>query len=146
MGISAHDGALDPTDSSMIIGTTQNGLIRSVDSGKVFTAISSEPLIALLSWDQTRSVGVGSTRSVGVGSTRLVGVGSTRSVGVGSSGVVYESTDIGMTWRKLATVPGQPGALSVRGNEIAILAGMTVYYSSDSGATFKERIVGVPGH
>jgi photosystem II stability/assembly factor-like uncharacterized protein len=130
MGISAHDGALDPTDSLMIIGTTQNGLIRSVDSGKVFTAISSEPLIALLSWDQARSVGVGSTRSVGVG----------------SSGVVYESTDIGMTWRKLATVPGQPGALSVRGNEIAILAGMTVYYSSDSGATFKERIVGVPGH
>jgi photosystem II stability/assembly factor-like uncharacterized protein len=138
MGISAHDGALDPTDSLMIIGTTQNGLIRSVDSGKVFTAISSEPLIALLSWDQARSVGVGSTRSVGVGSTRLVGVGP--------SGVVYESTDMGMTWRKLATVPGQPGALSVGGNEIAILAGMTVYYSSDSGATFKERIVGVPGH
>jgi photosystem II stability/assembly factor-like uncharacterized protein len=122
MGISAHDGALDPTDSLMIIGTTQNGLIRSVDSGKVFTAISSEPLIALLSWDQARSVGVG------------------------SSGVVYESTDMGMTWRKLATVPGQLGALSVGGNEIAILAGMTVYYSSDSGATFKERIVGVPGH
>jgi photosystem II stability/assembly factor-like uncharacterized protein len=138
MGISAHDGALDPTDSSMIIGTTKNGLILSVGSGKAFTAISSAPLIALLSWDQTRSVGVGSTRSVGVGSTRLVGVGP--------SGVVYESTDMGMTWRKLATVPGQPGALSVGGNEIAILAGMTVYYSSDSGATFKERIVGVPGH
>jgi photosystem II stability/assembly factor-like uncharacterized protein len=153
MGVSAHDGALlrsddsgktwrtlanpgiydlalDPTDPSMVVGTTKNGLTLSVDGGKTFAAVPSAPLLALLSWDQGRSVGSGSTRFVGIS----------------PSGVVYESPDMGMTWRKLATIPGQPGALSVHGNEIAVLSGMTVYFSSDGGMTFKERIVGVPGH
>ena len=145
MGVSAHDGALlrsddsgktwrtlpnpnlydlamDPIDPSMIVGTTESGPVRSVDGGKTFMAIPGSPLLALLSWDKTRLVGVGSV------------------------GAVFESTDMGLTWRKLATVAGQPGALTVRGNEIALLTGSTVYYSSDSGLTFKERIVGVMGH
>ena len=145
MGISSHDGALlrsvdsgktwqtltnpglydlamDPTDPSMIVGTTQNGPVRSIDGGKTFTAIPGAPLIALLSWDEARLVGVA------------------------PGGVVFESTDMGITWRKLATVAGEPAAVSARGNEIALLTGSTVYYSNDGGTTFKARIVGVPGH
>lgn len=145
MGVSAHDGALlrsedsgktwqtltnpnlydlamDPTDPSMIIGTTQNGPVRSVDGGKTFTAIPGAPLIALLSWDTARLVGVT------------------------PQGDLFESLDMGTSWRKLATVSGEPGALSAHGNEIAVLSGSTVYYSSDGGVTFKARILGVPGH
>jgi photosystem II stability/assembly factor-like uncharacterized protein len=145
MGVSAHDGALlrsidsgktwktmpnpnlydlamDPTDPSIIVGTTQAGPIRSNDGGKTFVTIPNAPLIAFTSWDKARLVGVA------------------------PNGVVYESIDLGLTWRNIGKVPGEPSALSARGNEIALLAGSTVYYSSDSGATFKARIVGVMGH
>jgi hypothetical protein len=145
MGVSAHDGALlrsedsgktwqtlansgiydlamDPTDSTMIVATSQKGPIISVDSGKTFTAIPNAPLLALLSWD------------------------SARLVGVSPKGEVYESTNMGTAWHQLASVSGSPGALSVLGNQIAVLAGMTVYYSTDAGLSFKERIVGVAGH
>lgn len=117
-----YDLAMDPTDPSMIVGTTQSGPVRSVDGGKTFTAIPGSPLIALLSWDNTRLVGVA------------------------PEGSVFESTNMGLTWRKLATVAGQPGALTVRGNEVALLAGSTVYYSSDGSLSFKARIAGVMGH
>ena len=145
IGVSAHDGALlrsidsgktwktipnpnlydlamDPADPSIIVGTTQGGPIRSNDGGKTFSTIPSAPLIAFLSWDKARLVGVT------------------------PNGVVYESIDLGLTWRNIGTVPGEPSALSVHGNEIALLTGSTVYYSSDSGATFNARIVGVMGH
>ncbi|OIQ77281.1 BNR/Asp-box repeat protein [mine drainage metagenome] len=145
LGISAHDGALlrsddsgktwktlvnpglydlaiDPADSSMIVGTAQNGPVRSADGGRTFTAIPGSPLIALLSWDDTRLVGVT------------------------PAGVLFESTDKGITWRKIATVKGEPSALSVRGDEIALLTDSTVYYSKDGGITFAPRIVGVMGH
>jgi hypothetical protein len=117
-----YDLAIDPTDSTMIIGTTQSGPLMSIDGGKSFKAIPNSPIIALVSWDKARLVGVA------------------------PAGVVYQSLDMGSTWKKLATVPGEPMALAVKGDQIAILAGTTVYYSTDAGITFKKRIVGVPGH
>ncbi len=66
--------------------------------------------------------------------------------GVTPQGALFESVDMGLDWRKLATVDGGPGALSVRGNEIVLLAGSTFFYSGDSGATFRPRIIGVMGH
>ena len=145
MGVSAHDGALlrsidsgktwkimpnpnlydlamDSSDPSIIVGTTQTGPIRSQDGGKTFNAIPGAPLIALLGWDKARLAGVA------------------------PDGVIYESIDLGVTWRKTGKVPGEPSALSVHGNEIALLSGSTVYYSRDSGATFTARVVGVMGH
>ncbi len=117
-----YDLAMDPTDSMVVIGTTQSGPLMSIDGGKSFAAIPSAPIMALVSWDKARLVGV----------TPI--------------GVVYQSLDMGSTWKKLATVPGEPMALTVKGDQIAILAGTTVYYSTDAGITFKERIVGVAGH
>ncbi len=117
-----YDLAMDPTDSKMVIGTTQSGPLLSIDGGKSFTAIAGSPIIALLSWDKARLVGVT------------------------PAGELYQSLDMGTTWKKLATLSGEPMALTVRGDQIAILAGTTVYYSTDAGTTFKERIVGIPGH
>ncbi len=115
-----YDLAMDPSDSKMVIGTTQSGPLLSIDGGKSFTAILGSPIIALLSWDKARLVGVTPV------------------------GELYQSLDMGTTWKKLATLPGEPMALTVRGHQIAILAGTTVYYSIDAGITFKERIVGTP--
>lgn len=117
-----YDLAMNPTDPSKIVGTRENGPIQSSDGGKTFTAIASAPIIALVSWDKARLVGVT------------------------LDGLVYESVDMAITWRKIATVPGQPRALSVRGNEIAVLVGAELYYSSDGGINFIKRITGIPGH
>ncbi len=117
-----YDLALNPRDPSMIVGSTENGPILSSDGGKNFTAIASAPLIALLSWDMDRLVGVT------------------------LDGLVYESMDMAMTWRKIGSVPSQPRALAVRGNEIAVLAGTELYYSSDAGVNFIKRITGISGH
>lgn len=117
-----YDLAMDPTDSTMVIGTTQSGPLKSVDGGKSFKAITTAPILALLSWDKARLVGVA------------------------PAGEVYQSLDMGSTWKKLATVSGEPMALNVNGDQIAVLAGTTVYYSTDAGNTFSERIVGVNGH
>ncbi len=145
LGISSHDGALlrsdnsgktwtslsnpniydlamNPHDPSMIVGSTENGPILSSDGGKTFKAITSAPLIAFLSWDKARLVGVA------------------------PDGLVYESLDMAITWRKIGSVPGQPQALSVRGNEIAILTETELYYSSDAGLNFIKRITGISGH
>ncbi len=115
-----YDLAMDPTDSKIVIGTTQSGPLISIDGGKSFTAIAGSPIIAFVSWDKARLVGVT------------------------PAGELYQSIDMGTTWKKLATVPGAPMALTVRGDQIAIFAGTTVYYSTDAGITFKERIVGTP--
>lgn len=119
---SLYDLAMDPTDPSTIVGTTQNGPVRSLDGGKSFTSIPGSPLLALLSWDDTRLVGVT------------------------AAGVLFESTDKGAAWRKIATVKGEPSALTVRGSEMALLTDSTVYYSKDGGISFEPRIVGVMGH
>ncbi len=117
-----YDLAMNPTDYKMVIGTTQSGPLMSIDGGKSFKTIPNSPIVSLLSWDKARLVGVT------------------------PAGEVYQSLDMATTWKKLATVPGEPMALTVKGDQIAVLAGTTVYYSTDAGSTFKERIVGVPGH
>jgi hypothetical protein len=40
----------------------------------------------------------------------------------------------------------QPMAIAADGSRIAVLAGGTVYESTDNGATFTERITGIVGH
>ncbi len=117
-----YDLAMNPDDSKMVIGTTPSGPLLSIDGGKSFSAIPNSPIVSLVSWDKARLVGVTPV------------------------GELYQSLDMGTTWKKLATVSGDAMALTVRGDQIAILAGSTVYYSTDAGSTFKERILGVPGH
>ncbi len=117
-----YDIAMDPTDSKVIIGTTQSGPLISTDGGKSFKAVPNSPIVAFVSWDKARLVGVTPV------------------------GEVYQSLDMATTWKKLATVPGDAAALTVRGDQIALLVDTTVYYSTDAGATFTERITGIAGH
>ena len=117
-----YDLAIDPTNSRMVIGTTQRGLLLSINGGKSFTAIPNTPILALLSWDKARLIGVTPV------------------------GQVYQSLDMGTNWKRLGSVTGEPMALTVKGNQIALLVGTTVFYSQDAGMNFTERITRVPGH
>ena len=117
-----YDLAMNPTNSQMVMGTTQSGPMMSTDGGKNFKAMSNAPIMSLLSWDKSRLMGIT------------------------PAGILHQSLDMGATWKKLATLPGEPVALTVKGKQVAVLAGSTIYYSTDGGNTFKERIVGVTGH
>jgi len=116
------DLALDPSNPSNVVGTTETGPILSTDGGRTFAPIAGAPLLALLSWDTARLVGVT------------------------PDGLIYESLDQGTTWSQIASVTGQLRAIAARGEEIAVLAGTDLYYSSDAGRNFTIRITGISGH
>ena len=116
------DLALDPSNPSNVVGTTETGPILSTDGGRTFAPIAGAPLLALLSWDTARLVGVT------------------------PDGLIYESLDQGTTWSQIANVTGQLRAIAARGEEIAVLAGTDLYYSSDAGRNFTIRITGISGH
>lgn len=116
------DLALDPSNSMNVVGTTETGPIFSSDGGKTFSQIKGAPLLALLSWDIARLVGIS------------------------PDGIIYESLNQATSWSKLGSVPGQVKAIAVSGNEIAVLAGTNLYYSSDAGSNFTVRLTGIAGH
>lgn len=116
------DLALDPSNSSNVVGTTETGPILSSDGGRTFAPIAGAPLLALLSWDTARLVGVT------------------------PDGLIYESLDQGTTWSKIASITGQVRAIAAQGDEIAVLAGTDLYYSSDAGGNFTIRLTGISGH
>lgn len=116
------DLALDPSNPANVVGTTETGPILSTDGGRTFAPIAGAPLLALLSWDTARLVGVT------------------------PDGLIYESLDQGTTWSQIASVTGQLRAIAARGEEIAVLAGTDLYYSSDAGRNFTIRITGISGH
>ncbi len=117
-----YDLAVNPTDAEKVVGTTEQGPVASSDGGTSFTPIAGAPLLALLSWTPSHLYGVT------------------------PDGIVHTSTDEGASWDEVGTVPGQPAAMAAQGKHLVVLAGDTIYESTDGGATFAPRITGVAGH
>jgi len=117
-----YDLAIDPADSSIVIGTTEDGPVRSTDSGATFRPIDGAPLLALLAW---------------TGDTLY---------GAGVDGQVLVSQDGGATWSAVSSLPAQPAAFAATGTTIAALVDDSIVESLDSGATFAPRITDLGGH
>ena len=113
------DVTIDPTDAAIMIGTTQEGPVRSADGGNTFVPVAGGPLIALMSWS---------------GSSLY---------GIAPDGTVYASLDQGVTWNERGTVAGPPIAIAADGERVAVLVGETVVESEDGGRTFASRLTGV---
>ncbi|MBW8705517.1 Ycf48-like protein [Streptomyces sp. MBT84] len=116
--LQALDIAASPGDPNLVLATTAEGVARSSDGGKTF-AQGKEPVLAFLSWSTKDSL-----------------------YGIDTSGGLLRSSDGGVSWNKVATVPGgQPQALSVidAGHVLAATQG-GVYESKDGGRTFTERL------
>jgi len=98
-------------------GDTEQGLVRSTDGGRTFTAIGATPRLVLIDWPATELL-----------------------VAVDAGGSVYRSVDGGTSWVQQGAVRGQPGALATHGeSEVYIAAGDGIYASRDSGRTFTLR-------
>jgi photosystem II stability/assembly factor-like uncharacterized protein len=117
-----YDMAISPADPSLVVGTTENGPVRSTDGGAAFTPLADAPLLALLAW---------------TGDTLF---------GVDVEGTLHASADAGVSWAPRGTVPAQPSALAATGTTIAALVGDTVLESVDGGASFVARITDLAGH
>lgn len=117
-----YDLTMDPANPDVVVGTTADGLIRSLNGGVSFQPVASPALLALLSWSP------GGLVSVGV------------------DGSVFLSVDQGSTWVQRGSLPDQPLALASDGERVAALVNGTVLESIDGGITFKERLTGLMGH
>lgn len=111
------DLAMAPGNTSIVIGTTQQGLIRSTNGGASFTSQPAEaPLLALLSATDS-------------------GI-----YGAGTDGNIYFSADDGLTWTPRGNLASQPTALASLNEKVVALVGDVVVESNDGGRTFVDRL------
>jgi photosystem II stability/assembly factor-like uncharacterized protein len=117
-----YDIALSPEQPDTVVGTTQDGPVRSIDGGASFQLLEADTLLALLAWDPQALFGVD------------------------VDGRVHASTDMGQSWTPRGDTGGSPLAIAAEGERIVVLTGPTVFESLDGGATFTPRLTDLAGH
>ncbi|MCX5275399.1 F510_1955 family glycosylhydrolase [Streptomyces virginiae] len=123
--LKALDIAVSPDDPDTVLATTADGVAKSTDGGKTFTA-GKQPVMAFISWAKPDAL-----------------------YGIDTSGGLKRSTDGGTTWQQTAVVPGgQPQALTAVDAEHILAATQDgIYESQDGGKTFTKRMaVSGSGH
>ena len=111
------DFAVRPTDPDLIVATTQTGMQRSDDGGRTWAVLNGAPSLAFLAWTDPSVLW-----------------------GVASGGILYVSSDAGMSWQQAGVLPGKPTALLAR--EATLYASMLeggIYTSTDGGKTWQMR-------
>lgn len=105
--------------SDTVLATTPQGIRRSTDSGKTWSAVKSAPVIQFAAF-----------------------AGPTQAVGVEPDGTVYYSADAGATWSRKGKIQDTVHAVAaIKGTEAnpsiwaATAGGLVV--STDGGATFR---------
>ncbi|ALE92348.1 hypothetical protein AOC05_08490 [Arthrobacter alpinus] len=116
--------------TSIVLATTQEGLQRSTDSGKTWSAVPGAPLMQFVSF---------------AAESGKAGPAPTHVVGIAPDGNVHVSTDAGLTWTPAGKVEGQvqavtalAGTAGIPGIWVATAEG--VQSSSDGGATFAPAV------
>lgn len=117
-----YDIAVSPTQPDIVVGTTQDGPVRSSDGGGSFEPLEADTLIALLAWDPQALLGVD------------------------VDGRVHASTDMGQTWEPRGESGGSPLAIAAEGERVVVLSGGTVLESFDGGRAFTPRLTDLSGH
>lgn len=116
-----RDFVVDPGDPDVVIATAPEGVIRSTDGGRTWSAVTKAPGLAVLAWASPQAL-----------------------YGVGPDGTVHHSADGGATWTRRGGVGGEPEALhvdSLNGSETLYIAvaELGIVQSSDDGVTFTPR-------
>jgi photosystem II stability/assembly factor-like uncharacterized protein len=160
--------ALDPTTDAIFAGTTL-GLFRSADQGKTWTKVTSDVvksiafhgpkilmaslgggvLISGNSGETVRPVNQGfSNRSLAM-LTSAGGVLYATSVYEPGEGGLFQSTDFGMTWRRIGAEHGAGNILTLAAKptnpNIVFAAGPDAFYGSIDGGKSWTRQIAPPG-
>ncbi|MGY2082473.1 F510_1955 family glycosylhydrolase [Blastococcus sp. SYSU DS0539] len=106
-------------DGQLVLATTARGLLRSTDAGRTWAPVAGAPLLQVVDW---------------------AGAG-TDVAGVDPSGVVWTSSDAGVTWQQGAGLGSAPQAVTlagtdVGGSRIVVATGRALVESVDGGLTF----------
>lgn len=113
--ISAVDIAVSPTNPNEILATTADGLVRSLDQGRTFNPVASQPSMVLLSWPDQGPL-----------------------IGVDPNGTAYASEDSGNTWQTRRPLGERPQALLATGAGVVVVAtDKGIQRSTDNGTTFE---------
>ena len=119
--LDVRDLAVSPEDPESLLATTEQGLLRSADGGRVWGPVPAAPALVVLAWGAADSL-----------------------YGVTPAGDVVHSVDGGTTWLPRGTVAGEPEAITVDivgGAERLHVAVSErgILSSVDGGATFDVR-------
>ena len=105
-------------DGTVVIATTQDGLLRSDDAGSSWSPIGGAPLLQIVDWAPD-------------------GAGL---IGVTPSGTVWMSADRGTTWQQGTDLGSAPQAIDASGTgvttRIAVVTVDGLFESRDNGQTF----------
>ncbi|GAA1093150.1 F510_1955 family glycosylhydrolase [Pseudonocardia alni] len=111
--LDALDIAVDPSDGTRVLATTENGVAASQDGGSTFRSVTGSPLLAFVSWAGDGAV-----------------------YGIGPDGTVHASTDRGATWQRRAGTESPPQAITAEpGGRLTIVTNDGIHRSTDGGAT-----------
>ncbi|MCZ2839773.1 F510_1955 family glycosylhydrolase [Modestobacter sp. VKM Ac-2985] len=113
-----HTLTASPT-GERVLATTAEGLLRSTDGGGTWTLVEGAPLLQVVDWAETDG----------------------EVAGVAPSGVVWTSTDGGVTWRQGARLGSAPQALALAGigdgvTRLVVATAEALVESDDGGQTF----------
>lgn len=96
-----------------VLATTEQGVQRSADGGRTWTAVAGSPIILLAAFADAQTA-----------------------VGVTPDGAVHLSKDGGLTWKRVGSVGGQPAAVAAGDRTIWVAVGEQILASDDGGKTF----------
>ena len=111
------DIAVSPADPDVVLATTEQGLARSSDGGRTFSAVAGAPRLLLVAWPVTGLL-----------------------IGATDDGRVVSSSDGGRTWADRGRLPGRPEALTATEAQTVYAAtARGIFASTDGGRTFRLR-------
>ena len=117
------DFTVSPSQPGVVVGTSEQGLVRSDDGGKGFAAVARSPRLVFIDW---------TTGGL---------------YGVDASGVVWTSTDGGTAWERTGDLGSRPGALIVtEAGQIYAATEEGIVTSTDGARTFTEVVSYTIGH
>jgi photosystem II stability/assembly factor-like uncharacterized protein len=111
------DFAVSPEDPDVLLATTEQGLARSEDGGKTYSAVPTAPLLQLVSWAEDGAI-----------------------VGAAPDGSVHASTDGGQTWQQRGSLDAAPHALTATSDsDVFAAVDGAILASTDGGRSFDVR-------
>jgi photosystem II stability/assembly factor-like uncharacterized protein len=120
--VEPHTLAISP-DGAAVLATTEEGLLRSTDTGSSWAPVTDAPRLQVLGWADSATV-----------------------VGVDPAGAVWSSADAGDSWRQEGHLDGAPHAMTARVERgdlrIVVATEEALLESVDGGRSFTRVLRG----